>query len=430
MNYRFLISSPIIKACLYGLPIIAVAQTSLANEVPLNAHKNIPIQSTDTNSDSSWAHWVLSQVTHLPSQQAINEGISVANEQYNASKQALYNPELGASYTHRKEPEYNITWSQTLDLYDKRQMNSNSGQIDSELAQLDKKIQFEDKLSQALLSFIEYSMAQKLLAISKKQEQLLTKLSADLKSREAVGDVGRVDAEMAYLSLSQNLQQISLIEIRYRRAVANLQQSLNSSHIPAYPQGKIWFNTINKDEISALYQQNFKVQYAEKLLASSVSKSKIAQLNKKADPTIGLGVGRDGDENTLLFEVSMPLTIRNNFSSEYRAALHKVNQSEFELQEEQRLLENNMKQSLNNYQQLQERVLSWQKLTAKRLKNSQKLLNRQWKSGDISTSDYLFSLRQRTDTLIANIELEGEMRRAWVEWLLASSQIQIWLKTR
>jgi len=270
-------------------------------------------------------------------------------------------------------------------------------------------------------------MSKQLLDISIQQETLLAKLSADLKKREAAGDVGQTDAEMAYLSLSQNLQQISLTEIRYRRASAQLTQSIGSSHVAVYPKISIWFNDIDVSDVSKHLNTGYKVEYAQKQLDESISQSKIALLNKKVNPTIGLGAGRDGDENTVLFEISVPLNVRNTFSSEYSAALHRVNQSEFQLKEDQRLVKNDIEQSFNNYTQLKERVLSWQKLTGNRLKNSEKLLNRQWKSGDISTSDYLFSLKQRTDALVANIELNGEMRKAWVEWLLASSQIKDWL---
>jgi hypothetical protein len=98
-----------------------------------------------------------------------------------------------------------------------------------------------------------------------------------------------------------------------------------------------------------------------------------------------------------------------------------------ELIEQQRIVSTNMRQMLNNYMTLKSQLFNWQKLTAMRLKNSQNLLNKQWQSGDISTSDYLFSLKQRTDTLITNIDLVTEMYKAWVEWLLASSQVKQWL---
>ncbi|MCK5648594.1 MAG: TolC family protein [Gammaproteobacteria bacterium] len=417
--------------CCFGIfLLISLAHTTIAAGTAVTEPGQISSKSSRTapekNNSRQWAQWILAQVHSLPSLQAMEYGTLAASEHRYAMQKPLFNPQLGAFYTDKDDEEYGLVISQTIDWFDKRSANTRLGQVDYELLVLKKLLATENKLSEAILAYIEYSMSRQLLDVSIKQEKLLIKLSADLKLREATGDVGQIDAEMAYLSLSQSLQQISLIEIRYRKAFANLQQSLNSSEIPAHPESSIWINDIAQSDISK--QRELKIQYAKKLLEQSVSQSKIALLNKKVNPTIGLGAGRDGSEDTILFEISVPLNVRNSFSSEYSSALHKVNQSEFELKEEQRLLKNDIEQSRINYQQLNHRVLGWQKLTRSRLKNSQKLLNKQWQSGDISTSDYLFSLKQRTDTLIVNIELNAEMHKAWVEWLLASSQVQQWLK--
>jgi len=418
--------APFVKILMTGLILIPTAQTSLAIGAGTSEKTQHSLQQKNENT-SSWAKWLLTQVMSLPSFQAMEKGVLVASEQQNAMQQSVYNPELGAFYTDKDDDEYGMMVSQTIDWFDKRSANSQLGQNNYDLVLLENHLKIETSLSQALLAYIEFSMSKQLLDISQQQEALLTKLSADLKRREAAGDVGQTDAEMAYLSLSQNLQQISLTEIRYRRASAQITQSIGSS-VVVHPKSSIWFNHIDGNEVSKYLDNGYKILYAQKQLDESVSQSKIALLNKKVNPTIGLGAGRDGDENTILFEISVPLNVRNTFSSEYSAALHKVNQIEFELQEEQRLVKNDIEQSFNNYTQLKTRVVSWQKLTENRLKQSEKLLKRQWKSGDISTSDYLFALRQRTDALIANIELKGEMQKAWVEWLLASSQVNSWLK--
>lgn len=417
--YQVFLTS-VTKLFTVSFSLILTTQIAMANE-PLGNINN------SSANNQQWAKWILFQVQNLPSLQAMDKGALVANEQRNAMSQPLYNPELGAFYTDKDDEEYGVVLSQTIDWFDKRSANAQLGQVDYELVSLKNKLQTEKTLSAALLAFIEYSMSKQLLDIAKKQETLLTQLSADLKIREEAGDVGHIDAEMAYLSLSQNLQQISLTELRYRKASAELKKTLNSYQIPFHPDKSVWFNSLDKIDTSVYLDKGLSIQYAKKQLEQSVSQSKIAQLNKKVNPTVGLGAGRDGDENTVMLEISVPLNIRNNYSSEYTASLEKVNQTELELMEERRLLDNEIKLSLNNYKQLKSRVLSWKKLTGNRLKESQKLLDKQWRSGDISTSDYLFSLRQRTDTLIANIELTGEMQKAWIEWLSSTSQVQSWL---
>jgi len=394
---------------------------------PIYAQSITQENTQQTENNSFWAKWLLSQVMSLPAFQAMEKGLLVAGEQQKAMQQSVYNPELGAFYTHKDADEYGMMISQTIDWFDKRSANSQLGQNNYDLTLLENHLKIEASLSQALLAYIEFTMSKQLLDISKKQEVLLSRLSVDLRKREAAGDVGQTDAEMAYLSLSQNLQQISLTEIRYRRASAQLTQLIGSNRVAVHPKISVWFNEIDAREVLKHLNTGYKIKYAEKQLEESISQSKIALLNKKVNPKIGLGAGRDGAENTILFEISVPLNVRNTFSSEYSAALHKVSQTEFELKEDQRRVKNDIEQSFDNYTQLKARVLSWQKLTGSRLKNSEKLLNRQWKSGDISTSDYLFALQQRSAALVANIELKGEMKKAWVEWLFASSQTKDWL---
>ncbi len=389
---------------------------------------SVKVAQSRITQSKQWAQWILSQVSALPSTQAIEAGTRVADEQRIAMQQPLFNPELNAFYTDKDDEEYGVVWSQTIDWFDKRSANSRLGQVDYELLTLDKLQQTENKLARALFAYIEYSTAKQLLDIAKKQENLLAQLSANLKIREDAGDIELIDAEMAYLSLSENLQHISLTQIRYKKASASLEKALNVHTIPAFPAASVWENDLADIETLEYIEKGLNIQYARKQIEQSIAQAKIAQLDKKVNPTVGLGAGRDGDENTILFEISVPLNIRNNFSSQYRASLHKVSQSELELLAKRRVLEQEINLGLENYQYLKKRASLWRKLTGKRLNNSQKLLTKQWQSGDVTTSDYLFSLQRRSNSLVANIELNSEMKKAWVEWLLATSQLRSWLK--
>jgi len=396
------------------------AQTSLVNS---SASTNSMLQT------KQWANWVLSQVRSLPSIKAKGLEISVADEQRNAMRQPLYNPELSISYTNKDDDEYSLAVSQTIDWYDKRLASSSLGQVNYELTTINKQLVMEKKLAEALFAYVDYSTEKQLLGVTKQQEVILNKISADIKIRAELGDVGAIDAEMAYLSLSQNLQQISLREIRYRKSIASLEEKLNSQEIPFEPGLSIWNNRIAETEFEQYLIQGLKTQVAQKQLNQSQALSKMALLNKKSNPTFGLGAGREGSENTLSLEFSIPLNVRNSFSAEYRASLKKITQSELELAEEKRLLEKQIRPSFDNYIELRKRVSKWKKLTNERVKGSKKIITKLWQGGDMTTSDYLFSLQQRSDSLISNIELTAEMQKAWIEWLVLTSQVESWMKS-
>jgi hypothetical protein len=57
--------------------------------------------------------------------------------------------------------------------------------------------------------------------------------------------------------------------------------------------------------------------------------------------------------------------------------------------------------------------------------NSENLLQKQWNIGDISTSEYLLTLQQRTEGLIAGIELEQDYNLSIIQLLLDTAQLNI-----
>ena len=55
------------------------------------------------------------------------------------------------------------------------------------------------------------------------------------------------------------------------------------------------------------------------------------------------------------------------------------------------------------------------------------LLESQWQSGEMSTTDYLIQIQQTLDTQIAGAELQSELWSAWIDWLSSTNQLSDWL---
>jgi outer membrane protein, heavy metal efflux system len=402
-----------------------------ANQGSLNDTPTVALDKT-TRQSSKWANWILSQVQALPAIKAQEAEIQKTQALSIAKQQPLYNPELSLSYTEKKDEEYSVSLSQTIDWYGKRLKHSKVGETNYDLSLIKKQLEIENKLAQALLAYVDYSREHQLLNIAKKQEQLLSQFSNDFKVREKLGDVSSMDAEMAYLSITQNLQQISLEEIRYLKSLSVLNEALNVTKDPqsidVQPDLSIWENNLLKSALEKQLTSGLKKQLYEKQLEQSQRLSEVTKQESKSNPTLGLGIGRDGSENTLTLGFSIPLNINNNYSAQYRAALHQVSKSEFELAEQRRVSEKQITQAFEHYIELKKRVIKWKKLTAQRVKGSKQVLTKLWQSGDIKTADYLFALQQRTDSMISNVELSSQMQKAWIEWLQLTSQLESWLK--
>lgn len=54
------------------------------------------------------------------------------------------------------------------------------------------------------------------------------------------------------------------------------------------------------------------------------------------------------------------------------------------------------------------------------------LLERLWKAGELSTSDYLVQLKQALDTALAGAELRGELLRVTLDHLSAAGRLDDW----
>jgi hypothetical protein len=58
-----------------------------------------------------------------------------------------------------------------------------------------------------------------------------------------------------------------------------------------------------------------------------------------------------------------------------------------------------------------------------RVGRSAELLERLWRSGDLSTTDYLLALNQRAESLLAGIELEKQARLTLTDVLQQSGRL-------
>ena len=68
----------------------------------------------------------------------------------------------------------------------------------------------------------------------------------------------------------------------------------------------------------------------------------------------------------------------------------------------------------------------WQSSGASATGERAELLERLWKAGELSTSDYLVQLKQALDTALAGAELRGELLRATLDHLSAAGRLDDW----
>ena len=147
-------------------------------------------------------------------------------------------------------------------------------------------------------------------------------------------------------------------------------------------------------------------------------------LETKADPTIGFNAGKNDRENVLGVTFSMPLNIRNNYSAQARAANQQAIAAEANFRSVMRKQRFAIQSSTDTLITYQKNYQRWQQLMDGRGKRSGDLLQKQWQSGDVSTTEYLLALQQRAEGLNAGIELQSQFQLSQIDWLLQVGQIK------
>ena len=154
----------------------------------------------------------------------------------------------------------------------------------------------------------------------------------------------------------------------------------------------------------------------------------IAQLEKRADPTFGLSAGKSGGDDVVALSFSMPLNINNDYSDQARAANQEAAAAEAIYRGVIRKQEFSLQASQAVFLEYQKKYQRWLDVMQGRAERTSRLLAAQWQSGDISTSDYLLALQQRSEGLQAGIELRSVFQQAKIDWLLQTGDIDLVLR--
>ena len=377
------------------------------------------------NAQPTSTSWLSMQVNKHPDIIAAKEEMNAVFSNAEGNKQPLYNPELETGYEREGDANnYSIGINQTIDLWDKRETKEQ--QANFSLTQASKHFDFlvQEKTAQALQALVTWQAAKKQAVIAQEQEKQLETLLDIVKDRQKAGDLGQVDAELTFLSLSQMLNVTAKVQVQLKQAEAQTKELLrdwtpNKEVLPA--QGL----TITNIQISPQWlEQHPLVLAAKAQWQITRSDAQLALLETKADPTIGINAGKNDRENVLGVTFSMPLNIRNNYSAQARAANQQAIAAEANFRSVMRKQRFAIQSSTDTLITYQKNYQRWQQLMDGRGKRSGDLLQKQWQSGDVSTTEYLLALQQRAEGLNAGIELQSQFQLSQIDWLLQVGQIK------
>ena len=371
-------------------------------------------------------NWLVQQVNKHPDIVSARETMKAIFSMAQGNKQPLYNPELQTGYEREGDAiNFTIGINQTIDWWDKRETKAQLA--DLSLTQASKRFNYlmQEKTAQALQALVTWQATKNQSVIALQQEKQLATLLDLVTKRQQSGDLGQIDAELTFLSLTQMLNVTAKTQVQLKQAQAQVKELLqdwtpDKTVLPA--QGL----TFSNYELSPQWlEQHPLVVEAKVQWQISKAAAQLAILDTKAEPTIGVHAGETDREKTLGVTFSMPLNIRNDFSAQARAANQRSIAAEADFRSIYRKQKYAIQAATDTLMTYEKNYQRWQKLMDGRGKSSGDLLKKQWQSGDMSTTEYLLALQQRATGLNAGIELQSQFQLSQIDWLLQIGQINL-----
>jgi outer membrane protein TolC len=368
--------------------------------------------------------WLDSQINKDPEVIAAKELLNASSHRANGLTQAVYNPELEASYEKEGDfDNYSIGISQTIDFWDKQSANKSIGEIDVYVNQQQLLSLLDSKKANALTALVNWQAAKEAAQLLSEREEQLQTLVGIVEDKRKAGLLEPLDAELVYLNLSQIFSEISESQITLKNAEVKVQELLpdwtpNTANLSSFT-----FGVTSYSFKSQWVENHPKVKLARAKWKGQQSKAQLTTMESKANPTIGVSAGKSGDEDLIGVTFSIPLNIRNNYSDTVKAAYSEAIAAEANFRSVYRKQSFEAKANYESLNVSKKYFEQWRKLTEGRLESSANLLNKRWEAGDINTSDYLLVLNQRAEGLHAGIRLENQFKLAEISFVLSMGQL-------
>ncbi|QIK81952.1 TolC family protein [Lysobacter sp. HDW10] len=369
---------------------------------------------------------------HHPDSRSIDAQLSAARARLQAASQPLYNPELVLSQDE-DGPERTIAagMNLTLDLAGKRRARRDAASAQVALTTAEAQVLRRDFVRDWLLSWSDTRNARRRLAIGNRRQALLQRFAELARKQFSVGDISGLERDLALFareqSTAENAQLMTdLIDAEARfRVVGGVTET-------AHTESPFEFGAPEMAQFDSGTQALPEWLTAKSALDLANREVIVANKNRQADPTIGAYSsrkdfnGRGARYDAYGVSISIPLHVRNTYRAEVLAAQSDVDVAEARLKRVELALETNRRRAAESYAGTRAAWQVWQSSQGTDIDRRTDLLEKLWREGEMSTSEYLLQLNQTLEAQMAGLELESRLFRAYTDYLVFSGQLEQW----
>ncbi|QNK01530.1 TolC family protein [Dyella telluris] len=415
----------VLRAALAGAACLMCVAVATASEVAGDASAPSMTPSLQEALRSVWAA--------SPDIQAARAESEAAQARVRAAAQPVYNPSLSLDAENADVDRRTVGLSLPLDLSGKRRARTAQADAQWRGREASYELLRREVASRWLKAWSAASLAARQRELGERRVALMRRFDALAAERLAVGDISSPERDLAALALGEaQIQQASLAagEAAARAeldAVAGDAVSVAPALPAALPPASQGVEPLPVDDRPEL----IKARADEAAAQAGIEVARKARL---PDPTISLTGGRvrtgTATDQVIGLSVSIPLPVLNSGRAEIDAALADAGAAAAVVRSRQQWTRASLREAQARYDALRTAGLAFREGRAAAFDDRTALLEKLWRAGEISTSDYLVQLKQSLDTALSALALESQAWQAWFDYLAAAGRLTDWLDGR
>ncbi len=402
-------------ALLAGAPNLSAPVAAVAAETP---------QAPDALQAALQSAW-----SRHPQAAVTQATLDAAAARADAASQPLYNPEFELNADDEGPDRFaRAGLGLTLDLSGKRRARSAVGRADLDAATAAASLQRRDFAQAWLDAWVALRAADRRVALGNQRTDLLGR-AADLAVRLfEVGDISSLDRDFALLARDEaGAGQAALVADLATATAAFHTLDRGTTATPAIP-----FPESNESEAAFEIEALPEWTLAQAKAAAAEAQVTVAERDRIADPTLSVRGGSiesaDGArDNVYGITLTVPLFVRNAYRAELAAAMADARAASADLERSRYELQARAARAATTHRAVREAWLRWSRSPGTDVERRSALLERLWRAGELSTSDYLLQLEQTVDTALAGADLEARLWASFTDYLAATGQLDAWL---
>lgn len=368
-----------------------------------------------------------------PDYRAVQAQLAAAQARLEAAGKPLYNPEVELTRSGEgADRTSSAGLALALDIGGKRRARENAAAAQLTLSEAGARRSRRDFARRWFDAWIDWSAAERRVQTGEQRVALMTRFAELAVKQFEADDISGLDRDVAALARDEAVAAQSVLVAERAEAEARLRalgsepQRVADLPLPEEAPAPLPFDDQSLEQLPEW-------QIADSARLAAEREIAVAERNRVPDPTVSLSGGRiryggSGIKDDVFgVSISIPLFVRNDHRAEVVAARAEADASAAEAERVRLELGAERRKVVDSYAATLAAWRSWRSSRGTEVERRAQLLERSWREGELSTSDYLLQVRQTLDTALAGAELEARLWRNYADYLVAGNRFERWV---